>query len=182
MTDIIECINTITAMPLFKILILPLLLTWIITATVSKTVNESLEKLKHSNARDLQTENFYRQTSSKEINSVLNDWSEMLIKLSPDRMMEDYSDLINKTFIYGSSKTVKLLSNYQQHTYSKEDTKIDNQYGLVYIAMIACSLKKDFTNEEIDAVTMLKIKIKDIAFEEEDYKRIERAILEKINK
>ena len=47
------------------------------------------------------------------------------------------------------------------YTQDKNSTDYDNYITLVLIATIVSSLKKDFTGENIEALDILKIKIKD---------------------
>ena len=82
--------------------------------------------------------------------------------------------------MYGSPRTVYTLAAMQYFIYSKET----NSYKLMmYMATIACSLKKDFTGYEINPISLIEIKITDfddysdqfIEYQEEIQKEVDQA-------
>ncbi|PCF40207.1 hypothetical protein [Staphylococcus delphini] len=126
-------------------------------------INRSIEKYKHNNALDLQAESFYKEHSGNELKELLWSWSELVLNIEKIKEMstEDFQTLFQKTFVYGSERTINLVSSYQQHNYKIEQNEDHNYKSLVYVAMISSSLKQDFTNQIVDPLQILKIKITD---------------------
>ena len=81
---------------------------------------------------------------------------------SPNGVSE-FKKLIHNTVVYGSDRTVKLLSAYSHSVYSGVS---DGNKMIVYVAFIVSSLKEDFSGYEISPLTLLELMIKDY----DDYK------------
>lgn len=149
-------------------------------------INRSIERYKHNNALDLQAESFYREHSGNELQKILWSWSELVLNVEMIKEMstEDFQTLFQKTFVYGSERTINLVSSYQQHNYKKQQNEDHNYKSLVYVAMISSSLKRDFTNQIVDPLQILKIKITDYddAKMRKYYKSIEKEIKQAKNR
>ena len=81
-------------------------------------------------------------------------------------------DLISRTVIYGSTRTILLCSNYVSDLYSgrlgqdpsdSEEITYVNAKTLLYHAFIVSSLKFDFTGYEVDPLKLLQMKISDFS-------------------
>ncbi|MCE4957465.1 hypothetical protein [Macrococcoides caseolyticum] len=163
--NLFECINSLIETPLFSKIIIPFTLLYI----GSSIINKSIEKIKHNNSMDLQAESFYKERSGQEIQTLLLDWSDLVLNMQKikDMTPSDFQSLFQKSFVYGSERTVNLVSAYQQHNYKfkieeDEDIKEEHNYkSLVFVAMIVSSLKRDFTNQNVDPLQILKIKLTD---------------------
>ncbi|ARD93477.1 hypothetical protein LLI816_04895 [Lactococcus lactis subsp. lactis] len=107
--------------------------------------------------------------------------------LSKARGLKKLQDLVQKTVGYGSSRTVKLLTEMFQEVYqnndskdqkdSSEDNKSDDASEsdyttMVVLAMVVSSLKEDFTGIKIEPLDVLKIRITDYTKYEETFKKI----------
>ena len=88
-------------------------------------------------------------------------------------------DRIFDTVVYGSDRTVNLLSNYSHSIYENE--KNDGNKMIVYVAFIISSLKDDFSGYEVKPLTLLKLMIKDYDELESTYKRYAKEIESDIN-
>ena len=93
----------------------------------------------------------------------------------------DLIELIHRTVIYGSDKTLNILASMTQYVYNhpekgEDGKKID--YGSdsenmlsMYIACIISSLKDDFAGYTVDPLTIIQLKISDYDNLKESYKR-----------
>ena len=90
-----------------------------------------------------------------------------------------FKQLIHDTVVYGSDRTVNLLSNYSHSIYENE--KNDGNKMIVYVAFIISSLKDDFSGYEVKPLTLLKLMIKDYDELESTYKRYAKEIESDIN-
>lgn len=139
-----------------------------------------VEEVKATNSMELQREAYFRQISGKDLSKLFQDWTAVLYDL--DRKMKGFGekqaiDLISRTVIYGSSKTVGICSEYFKHVYradaKKQDTEEFKSYDacmqILFIAHIVSSLKFDFTGYYIEPIKLLELKINDL----EDTKKLE---------
>lgn len=169
-------INKLLESALVEKFIFPLLL----LILGSWLINRSIERYKHNNALELQAESFYKERSGSEIQNILLSWSDLVLDMEKIKGMsqEDFQELFQKTFVYGSERTVSLISSYQQHNYKDITDDNHNYKSLVYVAMISSSLKDDFTNQNVDPLQILKIKISDYDDKKmrKYYKSIEKEI------
>lgn len=100
-------------------------------------------------------------------------------KISPE--VYGLGNMIMKTWIYGKGKTTKLLANFQQHNYKKQEKLTEQELSehntklLAYIVMINVSLRKDLMNIDSDPIDLAKLKLNDISLEE-NFKRFESQI------
>ncbi|MCZ2260622.1 hypothetical protein [Sporosarcina sp. G11-34] len=132
-------------------------------------------KTSFNNAKYMQISNYYRESSGKEMHSILESWSEMLLLMDEPGVKERMEDeaylknLINNTFLYSSPETCKRLAVFQQYNYT-ELTRGDNNpiQILVLTAGIIVSLKHDFTGEWVSIEEVLKIKINDFNVHEDN--------------
>ena len=142
-----------------------------VVSTLKKLPTLIGEKLKDARQyefnRLLQVDEFYRKDGN--LQSIMMDWANLAIddnvmsSLSTDKGKTKLKGLLAKTVGYGSKHTDKLVAMMLQNVYTqdKNSTDYDNYITLVLIATIVSSLKKDFTGENIEALDILKIKIKD---------------------
>jgi hypothetical protein len=138
--------------------------------------NKKLEREKWKNSKNLQIDNYFRSISGEELKSVLDFWASIIFKLGENNniTVSDMRELQQKTFMYGSDKTVKILSKFQQNSYKNNP---NNQKGLIYAALIMCSLKNDFSGIEINPLTILELKLKDFYKNEDELKKYYNEIL-----
>ena len=100
-------------------------------------------------------------------------------KISPE--VYGLGNMIMKTWIYGKSKTTKLLADFQQHNYKDKDIQSEEEISeyntklLAYIVMINVSLRKDLMNIESDPIDLAKLKLNDISIEE-NFNRFKKII------
>ncbi|WP_338962399.1 hypothetical protein [Lactococcus garvieae] len=92
------------------------------------------------------------------------DMKSFISKVDSKKGAQDIIAMQKNVFMYGSEKTVIILSEMMQYFYTREDD--DEGYrAMTFVAFLICSLKYDFTGYEIDPITILKIKITDIDIE-----------------
>lgn len=166
----------------------------IITGVINKRVTITIENLKHKNEKELQIESFYRETGGKEIVKMFDEWSSIILNMETfiqdENFDEKYQNLMKKTFIFGSKNTIILLTHYQQYNYNtpeehhimkeKFDITEFQAYVMVYLGLIAASLKKDYTNQNIDCMDLIKLKINDYYKHEELLNKIKVNILKEL--
>lgn len=142
-----------------------------------------LEETKNKNAHDIQVESYFKQLGGQQQQEVLSKWAEFLTDMEKTTKVYDanspsglkkFKKLIHDTVIYGSDRTVNLLSNYSNNIY--EDTETDGNKMVVYVAFIIASLKNDFSGYSIDPLTLLKLMIKDYDTLEPIYKAYAKEI------
>ncbi|KMK52902.1 hypothetical protein FEFB_13750 [Fructobacillus sp. EFB-N1] len=126
-----------------------------------------------SNNKQLQIDNYFRQSSGKSMQDVLSDWVKIIndVDNSVLERPNDLQKLLNRTLVYSSAKTIKLLGMFLQHTYKNGEKKIDDYSQLVYVAMIVSCLKFDFSGEILDPLDLLKVKYHDYLDNEEEFKQ-----------
>lgn len=134
-----------------------------------------LEQRRAENSQELQREAYFREIGGEDLVALFKDWVAFLYDM--DNATEDFDadgaiDLISRTAIYGSTRTILLCSNYTSDLYngrleqnSNEDEELN--YGtaktLLYHAFIVSSLKFDFTGYEVDPLSLLQMKISDFS-------------------
>lgn len=149
--------------------VLILLALWAANAHIKelpKMIRDMLKQNReYKSNHDLQIESYFRQVSNNELEDLLNKWTHFITDMdNAAKEMNSESgkaaliELEHKTIMYGSPKTVYTLAAMQYSIYSSNS----NSYKLMmYMATIACSLKKDFTGYEISPVSLIEIKIND---------------------
>lgn len=136
-----------------------------------------VEKLRGTNEKNLQIESYFRQISGKDIQEMFQKWLTLIEEINENKknnidLKKYISDLQTKTFMYGSSETIQILTSMMQLIYenNRVENKIEIKFGeaketdyrlLIYISYLIASLKKDFTGYEIKPVDFLEAKIKD---------------------
>lgn len=134
-----------------------------------------VEQTRASNSQELQREAYFREIGGKDLVRLLEDWVAFLYDADNKTKGFDADgaiDLISRTAIYGSTRTILLCSNYTTDLYngrleqdSNEDDDLD--YGtaktLLHHAFIISSLKFDFTGYEVDPLRLLQMKISDFS-------------------
>lgn len=139
----------------------------------------------------LQVDEFYRKDGN--LQGIMLEWTNYAISnnamddLNKAKGLKKLQDLVQKTVGYGSSRTVKLLTEMFQEVYqnndskdqkdSSEDNKSDDASEsdyttMVVLAMVVSSLKEDFTGIKIEPLDVLKIRITDYTKYEETFKKI----------
>lgn len=171
MLEIISIVSTVVMIVLIGIVLkLPDLIT-----------QKWLETIKNKNAHDIQIESYFKQLGGKQQQEVLASWTDFLTDMdgtiakisseNPDAL-KIYKKLMHDTIIYGSDRTVKLISAYNSATFALNKSKQFDPYKMmVYIAYIVSSLKEDFSGYYISPLALLKISIKDYDSYASEYER-----------
>ncbi|MGY4789944.1 hypothetical protein ACXDFG_04260 [Pediococcus pentosaceus] len=136
--------------------------------------NRILQDQKTRDSHEIQIESYFKELGGKEQKEVLEEWSKILIYMEPVSDVNKLNKLIHKTVIYGSVKTINILSLMTQYTYTDMKTDLEresksNSKFMIYVAFLCCSLKQDFSGQQIDPLTLLKVKISDIKESENEY-------------
>ncbi|KRN88184.1 hypothetical protein [Ligilactobacillus acidipiscis] len=133
-----------------------------------------VEKRKSENQSNLQREAYFRQISGKDLERTFDEWMSLITDL--DKTMKTfgtpkgqktYSDMVHKCLMYGSKRTVDVLSCMSQHQYtvynqSKKNSDFDNYVTLMYVSTLIVSLKYDFTGTNIEPFQLIETKMKDL--------------------
>lgn len=134
-----------------------------------------VEQTRAVNSQELQREAYFREIGGEDLVTIFKDWVAFLYDV--DNKAEDFDaddaiDLISRTVIYGSTRTILLCSSYTSHLYSTgvdselnedEELNYDTVKTLLYHAFIVSSLKFDFTGYEVDPLKLLQMKISDFS-------------------
>lgn len=151
---------------------------WLI-AVVKKIPDSVSDKIRDernfTHTKELQIDNFFRQNSGSKMQEVLIAWVEILNDPNKVEKMSKnggIQKLLNNTVGYSSPKTVKLMGLFFQSLYSvnskTSEDELSDMSSLVYVAMIASSLKYDFSGENINPIDLLRIKFNDYALHEQE--------------
>lgn len=155
-----------------------------------------IENRRATNEKDIQREAYFRQISGKDLNEVFQNWTTFLTDMDklPEKMngssgKKFYNDLITKTVMYGSEKTVHIVAVLSQTLYENDNIKNkvkvslgdttkhdyeDDVQGfetMLYIANIISSLKYDFTGYEVEPMELIATKLSDL-----DAEKVQSAI------
>ncbi|MDG4983491.1 hypothetical protein OGZ51_04940 [Lactococcus lactis] len=121
-----------------------------------------LEESRKNNEKEIQREIFFRQLKGSELADTLDQWSKIIMEVEElSENLKDpkkISDLQKKVLLYGSDRSVKILSETMRNFYNPSENSFIPMY---YICSLICSLKFDFTGYKIFPVDIIKIKIKD---------------------
>ncbi|OQQ84384.1 hypothetical protein [Ligilactobacillus salivarius] len=154
---------------------------------VPKHISEYwLEDTKNKNTRQLQVESYFKEIGGQEQLKILTEWANMLTDIEyfkekyTGEKLDNVNNLILNTLIYGSDRTVKLLSLYMQNVYLQSDSSQKEYDQLVNTAYIVSSLKEDFTGYTISPQTLLKLQITDYKDNKQIFEDAEKRIRQKI--
>lgn len=133
------------------------------------------EERKNNFAHELQVEAYFKELGGKEQKELLDKWSRILTYMKPVEDPEEWKELMHETIVYGSTKTINILSVMSQYSYNHDFNTEENEdvlgKYLLYVAFMICSLKLDFSGQHLDPLVLLKIKINDINTMEKTYKK-----------
>lgn len=153
--------------------------------------NTWLEKTKNKNAHDIQIESYFKQLGGKEQQKVLDIWTDFLVdmdkttkkyNIKAEGAVDNYHKLMHDTVVYGSDRTVNLLSLYNHYTFVAENSTEKSFKMMVYVAFLISSLKEDFSGYYISPLTLLKITIKDFDTYKTVYSEYAKEIEDGLNK
>ncbi|MDQ0428527.1 hypothetical protein QOZ98_001353 [Planomicrobium stackebrandtii] len=152
-------------MELFPFILSSILTSGIVATIITQIYETQRNKKNQKHSKNLQVDNFFRDISTVEMFQLLSDWHDLLYRRENEDITADTSTLVHRTFFYGSSETVRRLSLYQNYMYSI-DTENNNREeedieefarGAVLMSGIVVSLKKDFSDEEVSVIDLLRI-------------------------
>lgn len=114
------------------------------------------------NSRQLQIESYFRMQGGNSLETLFKEWTELMMDMDKMKNMstKKFISLQERTIVYGSDRTINLLSAYQSENYATPQGQ-GSIKAIVYIAMVICSLKRDFTGFSIEPQTLMKMKIND---------------------
>lgn len=162
---------------------------------IPKIIQDNIKGKKEFNyTQQLQIESYFRDISGDKLVEVFSDWSDMIVNFELfSEEIEDtdwLNNLIKETILYGSDKTVILVSNFQHYNYTNSDNDDDaDKDGVIgnhsakilcYASCIISSLKHDFSGYDIDPLYLLKIKFNDFDFNQEKFKIIIKQIEQEV--
>ncbi|URN85858.1 hypothetical protein [Acetobacterium wieringae] len=128
---------------------------------------KNMEQIKHINSKELQIDNYFRQISGKEIETLLFSWTDYISKVwSEDLTGVDVPKMTSDVLRFGSGEAIRRLAVMLQFEFSikkKEDpTKaLDNFVWYYLIAYVVVQLKNDFTGHDIDPTDIIKLRLED---------------------
>lgn len=131
----------------------------------------------YKNGKQLQIDNYFRQTSSENMNSILDAWASLITDPKNSRIRADGDELtrvVRETVNYASDKTIKLLGVYFQHIFEKdkkEDYSFDNNQ-FVLVAMIISCLKYDFTGVSVEPLDIIKVSYRGYSENQQDLQEV----------
>ena len=146
------------------------------------------EQAKNRNAHSIQIESYFKKVSVAKQENILNEWTDFLTDMEAttekytaesDEAQQELRKLLHDTVVYGSDKTVRLLSIYMRNLFNA-NKNTDSSDQIVYYAFIIASLKEDFTGYHIDPLTLLKLEISDYEDYESKYKHRANQIIKEL--
>ena len=136
-------------------------------------VTKSIEKYKHENDKELEKEIFIREITSQEKHEMLQGWSSLILDKkvilgsTEKALTEKFEKLFLKTAMYGGKRLVILVTLFQSNNVKKAHLSPENKSDrdkfkpLMYMAIIASEMKKEFTDIDISPQTLIQIKFND---------------------
>lgn len=136
-------------------------------------VTKSIEKYKHENDKELEKEIFIREITSQEKHEMLQGWSSLILDKkvilgsTEKALTERFEKLFLKTAMYGGKRLVILVTLFQSNNVKKAHLSPENKSDrdkfkpLMYMAIIASEMKKEFTDIDISPQTLIQIKFND---------------------
>ena len=168
-----------------------LLLVIYVIKKIPDMVSDKLKNVReHEFNKELQVDEYYRKDGN--LQQIMMKWTHYAIdknamdNISTKSGQKELQELVKKTVGYGSSRTVKLLTEmfqsvYQNSNDGEADNSLESGYTtMILMSMIVSSLKEDFTGHKIDPLDVLKIKITDYTDNEEAFESILNRINEKL--
>lgn len=145
--------------------VLFILLIYSIFLWIKNKLNISRDRVNNSSARKMQIESYFKQQGGEDQRKIYIAWVNLLINLEEVSKKYDdkaFKELKEKTTLYGSEQTVKILSSYSHYVYIHEGDNNEYTYmGIVYFAYIAASLKHDFTGYDVDPLVLIRLQFTD---------------------
>lgn len=152
--------------------IIILFLLWAVNANLKelpKMVRDILKQHReYRSNHDLQIESYFRQTSNEDLQMILDKWTSFITnmekatqEMDSENGTDEYIKLEHHTIMYGSPRTVYAVAAMQHFSYNINNENTNPYKLMMYIATIACSLKRDFTGYNINPISLLEIKIND---------------------
>lgn len=154
-------------------------------------VSDKLKDVReHEFNKELQVDEYYRKDGN--LQQIMMKWTHYAIdnnamdNINTKNGQKELQELVKKTVGYGSSRTVKLLTEMFQGVYQNSNdgethNSLESGYRtMILMSMIVSSLKEDFTGQKIDPLDVLKIKINDYPDNEEVFEEILERINEKL--
>ncbi|MCT1186653.1 hypothetical protein EFL96_12250 [Lactococcus lactis] len=121
-----------------------------------------VEESRKNSEKEIQREIFFRQLKGSELANTLEDWSDLIMNLDKTSKTATDGDRLSalqkRVLLYGSDRSVKILSETMQNFYHSSENSF---IAICFICHLICSLKYDFTGYEILPIDIIKIKIKD---------------------
>lgn len=131
-----------------------------------------IEDKRSENQKNLQREAYFREISGTNVDNLIKSWVNALAdmqKFVDNNTPEVFLKLQTQTMMYGSEKTVEILSEMMQYMYNPKEQgenssefSIDAAIGFYFIASLISSLKYDFTGYKVDPLDLIETRIKDI--------------------
>ena len=145
--------------------ILLILLAYVTFLWIKNKLSINRDKINNSSTRRMQIESYFRQQGGEDQRKIYISWVDLLINLEEASKKYDdkaFKELKEKTTLYGSDETVKILSSYSHYVYTHEGDNDEYTYmGIVYFACIAASLKRDFTGYDVDPLVLIRLQFTD---------------------
>lgn len=163
-----EWIQSIWENELVKRIFVDLIVMGLVAGYLNFRFNKKIEQFKFENTKNLQIDGFFKSINEKEIKEAMEEWSDIFIDIKNfgTNFTSDKIDrMLKAVFLYGSPKTLRIASVFQQFNYiTMHEKKLNNEntYALLYLlAETVCCLKYDFTGSEVDTIDFLKLKLND---------------------
>lgn len=173
--------------------VLILLALWAANAHIKelpKMIRDMLKQNReYKSNHDLQIESYFRQASNEELQSILDRWTSFITnmekatqEMNSENGTDEYVKLEHQTIMYGSPRTVLAVAAMQHFEYNENDKNPNSYKLMMYIATIACSLKRDFTGYEVDPISLIEIKISDFDEYAEKFSKYNKEIQKELDK
>lgn len=135
--------------------------------------------------KTLQIDEYYRKDGN--LSKIMMQWSKYVMdkdslkQLNTPKGLKEMTDLLKMTIVYGSPQTIKLTSIMFQDIYEKKTDESESGIKMwVMLVMIIVSLKKDFANQIVDPLDIIKIKSNDFEKYKEQYSTCVKEIQKEI--
>ncbi|WP_239723675.1 hypothetical protein [Mammaliicoccus sp. A-M4] len=174
--SVFDWLNNLFKLPIIQSILGSGIVAMIFSIVIKHNLMKNIEVLKFNNSKDLQAEAFYKEVAGKEMSELLIWWSKTVLEKDfvSSKSDDEIQQKLQQTFIYGGERTVKLITAYQQHNYIPPEKRNEdfNYKSMAYISMIGSSVKKDYTNQVSDPLSLLEFKLSDFKGSKGKFKKI----------
>lgn len=185
-----QSLNLFVESNLWNNALLPIITTGGVVLIVGFFLNKKVEEYKDNLQRNRERELFIGEITNKEKENLLNSWTSLLfdmenevMRVPEEKLRDKYINMTKNAVMYCSNDIIiiaALFQNFNNHNYI-DNNSTDRHYKMIaYIAMMISALKKEFSDINVDPLTLMQIKITDYKNSEINFRNAKKEIEQEI--